>query len=43
MEGDDGGDAQPKRSGPVNMYRMGSNQSNSSFFEDVEMAQDEVG
>ncbi|KAI1462204.1 hypothetical protein F4805DRAFT_409700 [Annulohypoxylon moriforme] len=42
MEGADGDDAQPRRSGPVAMYRMGSNQSNSSFFEDVEMAQDEL-
>ncbi|KAI1138954.1 hypothetical protein F5Y05DRAFT_383131 [Hypoxylon sp. FL0543] len=41
MEGHDD-DAQPRRSGPVPMYRMSSNQSSSSIFEDVEMAQDEL-
>ncbi|OTA61144.1 hypothetical protein K449DRAFT_383211 [Hypoxylon sp. EC38] len=41
MEGHDD-DAQPKRSGPVPMYRLSSNQSSSSIFEDVEMAQDEL-
>lgn len=41
MEGHDD-DAQPRRSGPVPMYRLSSNQSSSSIFEDVEMAQDEL-
>ncbi|KAI0379960.1 hypothetical protein F5Y04DRAFT_282429 [Hypomontagnella monticulosa] len=41
MEGGDD-DAQPRRSGPVAMYRLSSNQSNSSIFEDVEMAHDEL-
>ncbi|KAI0840195.1 hypothetical protein F5Y06DRAFT_263921 [Hypoxylon sp. FL0890] len=42
MEGHDD-DAQPRRSGPVpTMYGLSSNQSSSSIFEDVEMAQDEL-
>ncbi|KAI1647281.1 uncharacterized protein F4817DRAFT_338035 [Daldinia loculata] len=35
-------DAQPRRSGPVAMYGLSSNQSSSSVFEDVEMAHDEL-
>lgn len=42
MEGENG-DAHPRRSGPRAMYGLSSNQSSSSVFEDVEMAQDEVG
>ncbi|KAI1377354.1 hypothetical protein F4677DRAFT_416128 [Hypoxylon crocopeplum] len=41
MEEQDG-DAQPRRSGPAAMYGLSSNQSSSSIFEDVEMAQDEL-
>lgn len=36
------GDAQPRRTRPVPMYGLNSNQSSSSVFEDVEMAQDQV-
>ncbi|KAI0852262.1 hypothetical protein F5Y00DRAFT_227703 [Daldinia vernicosa] len=35
-------DARSKRSGPVAMYGLNSNQSSSSVFEDVEMAHDEL-
>ncbi|KAI2623275.1 hypothetical protein GGR54DRAFT_597429 [Hypoxylon sp. NC1633] len=43
MEGQDGdeGDARPRRGVPVAMYKL-PNQSSSSVFEDVEMAQDEL-
>lgn len=36
-------DVRPGRNGPAAMYGLNSNQSSSSVFEDVEMAQDEVG
>ncbi|KAI1075240.1 hypothetical protein F5B20DRAFT_560528 [Whalleya microplaca] len=41
MEGQNG-DAQPRRNGSAALYGLNSNQSSSSIFEDVEMAQDEL-
>ncbi|KAL7625454.1 hypothetical protein AAE478_004674 [Parahypoxylon ruwenzoriense] len=41
MEGHDD-NAPPKRNGPAPMYKLSSNRSSSSVFEDVEMAQDEL-
>ncbi|KAI0012819.1 hypothetical protein F4779DRAFT_566997 [Xylariaceae sp. FL0662B] len=41
MEGYNG-DAQPRRNGPTALYGLNVNQSSSSIFEDVEMAQDEL-
>ncbi|KAI1331917.1 hypothetical protein F5Y16DRAFT_421244 [Xylariaceae sp. FL0255] len=39
---DENDEPRSRRNNPPKLYRLGSNQSSSSFFEDVEMAQDEL-